>query len=74
MQRMGLERVDRMNDLTYIFSWLLIVVGFGIGWYMGFPRSNNLTAQRLQKEARYSKYIGYTYMFGSVVAIIAYRI
>lgn len=63
-----------MNDFRYIFSWLLIVVGFGIGWYMSFPRSKDLDKQRLQIEAKCSKFIGYSYMVASIIAIIAYRI
>jgi len=63
-----------LNELTYIFSWLLIIVGFGIGWYMSFPRSKDLDKQRLKREAKYSKFIGYSYMIASIVAIIAYRI
>ncbi len=63
-----------MNDFRYIFSWLLIVVSFAIGWYMSFGRSKHLESQRLKVEAKCSKCIGYSYMIGSIVAIIAYRI
>ena len=63
-----------LNELRYIFSWMLIIVGFGIGWYMSFPRSKDLESQRLKIEAKYSKCIGYSYMVASIVAIIAYRI
>lgn len=61
-----------MNELRYIFSWMLIVVGFGIGWYMSFPRSTDLDKQRLKREAKWAKVIGYSYMIASIVAIIVY--
>ena len=63
-----------MNELRYIFSWLLIAVGFGIGWYMSFTRSKVVEKQRLKVEAKCSKLIGYGYMVVSIVAIIAYRV
>ncbi len=63
-----------MNEARYIFSWLLIVVGFGIGWYMTFARSKDLVDQSLSVEARCAKYIGYTYMIASIIAVILYRI
>lgn len=77
MQIMTVSKHTRrrsMNEARYIFSWLLIIVGFGIGWYMSFPRSKDLWQQRLKREAKYSKFIGYTYMMASLVAIIAYRV
>ena len=63
-----------MNDFRYIFSWLLIVVGFGIGWYMCYARSKDLAKQRLETEAKCAKFIGYSYMIGSFAAMIIYRI
>lgn len=63
-----------MNDLRYICSWMLIVVGLGIGWYMSFPRSKDLEVQKLKREAKYSKFIGYSYMVASIIAIIAYKV
>lgn len=62
-----------MNELRYIFSWLLIIVGIGIGWYMGFVQSPSLKRQELKIEARYAKWIGYSYMIAGLIAIIAYR-
>ncbi|NLI88848.1 MAG: hypothetical protein GX366_00340 [Epulopiscium sp.] len=63
-----------MNEFRYIFSWMLIVVGLAIGWYMSFPQSKDLKDQSLKQEAKYSKYIGYTYIVGSIIAIIAYKV
>ena len=63
-----------MNEARYIFSWLLIVVGFGIGWYMTFARSNDLVDQSLKVEAKCAKVIGYSYMAASIIAVILYRI
>lgn len=74
MQIMVSEGGILLNELRYIFSWLLIVVGLGIGWYMSFPRSKDLEMQKLKREAKYSKLIGYTYIFGSILAIIAYKV
>lgn len=75
MQTMDyIKEAGILNDFRYIFSWLLIIVGFGIGWYMGFSRSKVLEDQSLIREAKYSKCIGYSYMVASVLAIIVYRI
>lgn len=63
-----------MNEPRYIFSWMLIIVGFGIGWYLTFPRSKDLAKQSLKVEAKCSKCIGYGYMVASIIAIIAYRV
>ncbi len=46
----------------------------GIGWYMSFPIKKNLERQRLKREAKYAKLIGYTYMCASIVAIIIYKV
>ncbi len=79
MQTMRLDKYENkearpLNELRYIFSWMLIVVGFGIGWYMSFPRRTDLEKQRLKREAKWAKIIGYSYMIASIVAIIAYRV
>lgn len=63
-----------MNELRYICTWMLIVVGLGIGWYMSFPGSKNLQEQRLKSEAKYSKFIGYGYILCSIIAIILYKV
>lgn len=63
-----------MNEARYIFSWLLIVVGFGIGWHMSFARSKDLIDQSLNREAKCAKFIGYSYMIASIVAVLLYRI
>ena len=63
-----------MNELRYIFSWLLIVVGIGIGWYMGFPMKKSLENQQLKTEAKYARFVGYTYICAGIIAIIAYKV
>ena len=63
-----------LNELRYIFSWLLIIVAMGIGWYMCCPMKKSLERQRLKKEAKYARFIGYSYIFGGIIAIIAYKV
>lgn len=68
-----MRRRYALNEWRYIFSWLLIIVGVGIGWYMSFPKKKSLEEQKLIREAKYAKFIGYSYIIASIIAMIAYR-
>ena len=68
------KEVCYLNELRYIFSWLLIVVALGIGWYMGFPIRKSLERQKLKTEAKYAKFIGYSYICASIITIIVYKV
>ena len=46
----------------------------GIGWYMCFPTRKKLEKQRLKIEAKYAKFIGYSYILAGILAIIVYKV
>ena len=63
-----------LNELRYIFSWLLIIVAIGIGCYMCLVTRKKLEKQRLKLEAKYAKFIGYSYILAGLLAIIIYKV
>lgn len=57
-----------MDKLQEIFSIYSVLVLLGIGIYMGFRQSKSLSeAGHLDKEAKFSKVIGYLYIAIGIV-------
>lgn len=41
-----------------------------IGWYMAFVQSSNLISDKLEREGRFSRTIGYVYLVIGVIGIL----